>query len=542
MKGTRWDLIKLAGCFIAIVFSSYIYYHFYGDIRLSAFFKEDMAYLFRHIILFVIGAYLGILSTITLKNDLKKYQSGTLILASGVLLGVYLYDIFTHLRSQFLYYLISTFSGFLLGFLYSWKVHPTNGVCIFSEIPYKRQQRIITLAAIVPLIYIVLVFIFVILGRNHDLNSISLLFIGLILGAIGVYEFIKIDVGSTNIAILGDSSSGKSVLIAALYGFMCDSKFQSRYRGPVSRLSNKLAEFLNAERLEEENPQHRYYADLRAGRSWGKPTPIGNVIFFGTKVKILPEFYKCLSIVLPDYPGELTSFIVELLRDEKIRKSIPKVKDIESDESIGLVKILADNLAEKRKLSEETAKTIALILTLIKNSDKVFYLIDAEEFIVELIERGYLHVNDSNIKNYFLKLAKKYRDVGRKINFTKKVLEYFNLRDEIYSIFGKELKLVLTKVDLIATLSNYTNLEGFRRFAEYFVGVNDENRARNYVLGEILTRIVGPHINTINKDFAITGVISRVEPNSGDLRILPRGGESADEFIRIRTFIDLFGE
>ncbi|MEM4950451.1 MAG: hypothetical protein QXS75_03865 [Thermoplasmatales archaeon] len=486
----------------------------------------------------IIGAYIGILVTITLKNDIKRYQSAFLLVVSISFLAVYLHDVFSYLQqSQSLYYLISTFAGLFLGFIYSWNIHPKEGACIFSEEPYRRQQSIVNLAAVVPSIYIVLVFILVGLAKGDDIYFLSNLFLGLVLGVYGLYEFIKLDVGSTNLVILGDPSSGKSVLIASLYGFMCNSKYQYNYKNPVSKVSENLSKFLGATSLEEENPQTRYFLELREGRGWGKSTPTGNVILFGTKVKILPKLYKCIRIVLPDYPGEMTSKFVEILRNREIVKSIPKVKDIEKDEPT--LKKFAEYLAETTGFHENTAKTLATVLTLVKNSDKIFYLIDSEELIIDLLEKGRLNLRDESLKNYFFERAIKYREKGRELDFGKELLDFFNLRHEIYSTFGKDPNLVLTKVDLIATISEYTDDQLFREFSSNFLGESDEFKASSYALKKILARVVGPRVNELEKNFAISGVISRIvrEPK---IDILPRGGESADEFVRIKTFVDLF--
>ncbi|MEM4619748.1 MAG: hypothetical protein QW607_05990 [Desulfurococcaceae archaeon] len=548
------DVLKLAACFFAILSSFYIYFTCYGEVGLSAYFREEVAYLIRVAMLIAIGFYIGLLVTITLENDIKRYQSGILLSVSMFFLCVYLRDVFTYLQ-QPQHYLVSTIGGFIAGFAYSWKNHPKEGACIFSEEPYKRQQRIVNLAAVVPSVYIVLVFILVGLAKGGDVYFLSNLFLGLVLGAFGLYEFIKVDVGSTNVVILGDASSGKSVLMASLYGFMSDSKYQKNYRNPVSSVSKKLSEYLGATSLEEQNPSHRYYSELKPGRGWGKSTERGCTILFGTKVKILPKLYKCIGIVLPDYPGGLTADIAKVLQNKEIVKLIPKTKDIDKDieKNVSDLKELANKLTEKEKLGEERAKALAVILTLTKNSDKIFYLVDSEKLIINLLEKNCLNLRDQSLRDYFIyDRVKRYRESGRELDFVREISNLFNLRHEIYSAFGKDLNLVLTKADLIATLSDYVEDQQsgdssrskdfsslFKEFSSYLSSQYNEFEASSCAL-RILERFVGPRIvNEFGKNFAISGVLSRID-SGPEIKILPRGGISADEFIRIETFVDLF--
>ncbi|MEM2191853.1 MAG: hypothetical protein QW540_10560 [Archaeoglobaceae archaeon] len=571
MRKTQLDVLKLAACFFAILSSFYIYFTCYGEVGLSAYFREEVAYLIRVAMLIAIGFYIGLLVTITLKNDIKRYQSGILLSVSMFFLCVYLRDVFTYLQ-QPQHYLFSTIIGFIAGFAYSWKNHPKEGACIFSEEPYKRQQKIVNLAAVVPSVYIVLVFILVGLAKGGDVYFLSNLFLGLVLGAFGLYEFIKVDVGSTNVVILGESSSGKSVLIASLYGFMSDSKYQKNYRNPVSSVSKELSEYLGATSLEEQDPSHRYYSELKPGRGWGKPTERGCTILFGTKVKILPKLYKCIWIVFPDYPGGLTAHIAKVLQNKEIVKLIPKTKDIEKN--VSDLKELAKKLMGnyKEKLEEARAKALAVILTLTKNSDKIFYLVDSEKLIINLLEKNWLNLRDQSLRDYFIyEVKKRYRELGRELDFLGEISNLFNLRHEIYSAFGKDLNLVLTKADLIDTVSHYLDgqqsgdfssqyneadlidtvshyLDGqqsgdfsslFKEFSHYFSSQYNEFEASSCVL-RILERFVGPRIvNEFGKNFAISGVLSRIDRDP-EIKILPQGGRSADEFIRIETFINLF--
>jgi hypothetical protein len=426
-------------------------------------------------------------------------------------------------------------ASIILGFVITYKIHPKEGMCMFAGVRYKKQQKVIKFAAVIPAVYISIITLLEVfwqiksLGVENVLSSNSTIFLILawIFGIIGLYYFIKVDVGSKVIAILGHSRTGKTVLMTSMLGFMTDSKFTKDYRGVSVVPHSDINEFLEID--EAENVANilwdNYYNYLRFGSDWGMPTKAGSLASIGAKVKILPKIYSCITFRLFDHPGIRFESVVKLLNDDKIKDRIPNVLDRNQIENFTETITELSGYTDKR-----IAKEIAIILTLIKESEKVFYLLDGHKFVYDMINAGRLNITNEDVK---MAITKGARTEG---SIQKEFMDYMQLKQAVSSSFDKDVYLVFTKADILCLIADYCDDQDIKEFKDQFELGNYE-KAKKILLDKILTKygVVGyGQVSSLEVFFVVVGVMSKIE---GD-ELKPRGG-SCDDFIRIDGFMEV---
>lgn len=532
------DFLKLLICLVLFVFSFVVYYSI-GIPSLVNILPAKTVAILRYLILAIVGSYIGALLTLTLKNDIKRLQAAVLLVLSLIMVNLYFSALGRLISKYGSSVSMSSYTDVLVlsivaGFIITYKVHPKEGVCKFAGIRYLKQQKVIKFAALVPAVYISIITLIELLWRFEMFgvagltksNFVVVLFIAWLAGVLGLYYFIKVDVGSKYLTILGHTGTGKTVLMTCMLGFMTDSKFTKEFKGATVISHKDINSLLGVDESEDVANilWDNYYNNLKFGRSWGLGTRAGSLASLGAKVKIMPYLYSCITFRLFDHPGIRFGDIIRVLNEPKIKNSIPDQLDRRS------IEVFSEVIRNVMGFTDErVAKELAIILTLIKEGEKIFYLLDGHKFVYDLITSGKLNIKNDSIKEAIIRSARSEGSIQMEF------MDYMQLRQAVSSNFDKEVYLVFTKADILCLVADYCDDPDIVEFKDNFEAGNYEV-AKNILLCKILTKygVVGyGQIEDIEEYFIVVGVISKLEEDE----LVPRGG-SCDDFIRISGLME----